>query len=252
MECPGFPSLGVGVRWETERISQDILLMLNPCIGTLALAAMGGIDLLSFYPNCRTFLPMPDMPLDEDFSRTLSDQELIELILEKGDSHYFSILYQRYFRKVYYQVFAYVKTPEEAEDLSQDIFVKLYDKLSRFQGRSSFSTWLFSLSRNAALDYLRRKGNLPEQGVDESRLEHIPEVEDDELLQFRADRLAIIMSIMPADDKAILIMKYANEWQIDEIAEAMGLGESAVKMRIKRAKNRVKLLYEEKFSQIET
>lgn len=177
----------------------------------------------------------------------LSDQELIDHILQTGDSRYFAALYDRYFQKVYYQVIAYVKNSKEAEDLSHDIFVKLYDKLSLFKGRSSFSTWLFSLTRNAALDYLRRKGNLREQNIDESHLEHISEVDDRELLQIRSDRLAVVINALPPDDKAILIMKYAHEWQIDEIAEVMGLGESAVKMRIKRAKFKARKIYLELF-----
>ncbi len=196
-----------------------------------------------------SYIPsMQDAPINDRMLKELSDLELIEQILQKGDSRCFAILYKRYFRKVYYQVISYVKDPEEAEDLSHDIFVKLFDKLSRFQGRSSFSTWLFSFSRNAALDYLRQRGNLKEQAIDESQLAQIPEVEDDELLQIRSDRLAVILDLLTADEKAILIMKYAHEWQIDEIAEAMGLGESAVKMRIKRAKHRAKVLYLEKFS----
>ena len=173
----------------------------------------------------------------------MSDEALVKKLVETGNSSYFSILYDRYFKKVYYQVISYVKDEEEAQDVSQDIFVKLYDRLSKFQGKSSFSTWIFSFSRNAVLDHLRNKGKLQESKIDESALENIPEVEDDELLALRSDRLAHILDQIHPDDKAILIMMYAHEWKMDEIAEHMGMGLSAIKMRIKRAKAKVLALH---------
>lgn len=177
----------------------------------------------------------------------LKDEELVNRLLETGNTLYFEQLYSRYFQKVYYQVISYVKDAEEAQDLTQDIFVKLFGRLSNYQGKSSFSTWLFAISRNAVLDHLRRKKKIPETHVEESNLEIIPEVGDDELLKLRADRLAIIMEEISPDDKAILIMMYAHEWQMDEISEHMGMSLSAIKMRIKRAKHKVKSLYEEKY-----
>ncbi|MEO0468846.1 MAG: sigma-70 family RNA polymerase sigma factor [Bacteroidota bacterium] len=176
-----------------------------------------------------------------------SDEELVQLILDTGKSHYFEQIYSRFYKKVFYQVLPYVKDDEVAQDLTQDIFVKLFDRLAKFTGKSSFSTWLFSFSRNACLDYLRRQGKLKETRADESTLEAIPEVGDDELLQIRSDRLAGIMDQVSQDEKAILIMMYAYEWKMDEIAEKMGISLSAVKMRIKRAKAKVKDLYEEKY-----
>lgn len=173
----------------------------------------------------------------------LTDEELIRQLLATGNAQYFEELYNRHFKKIYYQVIAYVKDSEEAQDLTQDIFVKLYDRLSKFQEKSSFSTWLFSLARNAALDYLRRKGKIQEDYIDDSKLGGIPEVDDQALFQIKADRLAHILNKVSPDDKAILVMKYAHEWQVDEIAETLGIGESAVKMRIKRAKAKILNLY---------
>ena len=176
-----------------------------------------------------------------------TDEELIRLLLAGGGTHHYEVLYNRYFRKVYYQVISYVKEEEEAQDIAQDIFVKLYDRLSKFEGKSSFSTWLFSFARNTVLDYLRKKGRMKEDKLPERELESIPEVGDDELLRMRADRLASIMEQISPDEKAILVMMYAHDWQMDEIADFMGLGLSATKMRLKRAKLKVKELYEAEY-----
>jgi RNA polymerase sigma factor (sigma-70 family) len=179
----------------------------------------------------------------------LTDEELVRQLLATGNALYFEQLYNRYFSKVYYQTLSYLKESEEARDLTQDIFVKLYDRLAKFQGKSSFSTWLFSFARNSVIDYLRKKGKLKEESLDEAQVESIPEVEDNELLQLRADRLAHVLEEIPPDDKAVLIMMYANEWKMDEIAEVMGLSLSAVKMRLKRAKAKVLLLYQQKYTE---
>lgn len=169
-------------------------------------------------------------------------------IIASGDARYFSSLYQRYFQKVYYQVFSYLKEEESAEDLTQDIFVKLYDRLVKFRGKSSFSTWLFSFVRNAVLDHLRKKGRLKTETVEESRLEMMPEVEDDELLEIRSERLALVLDQLHPDEKSLLMMMYAYEWQMDEIAEHLNLTLSAVKMRLKRTKQKVKAIHDAHFT----
>lgn len=180
-------------------------------------------------------------------ANTHTDEILVEHLLSTGNPIYFEQLYQRYFQKVFYQTLSYLKDQEEAQDVTQDIFVKLYDRLGKFKGKSRFSTWLFAFARNAVLDYLRTKGRLKEDHVEESKLENVPEVEDEELFQIRSDHLALVLDQIPHDDKAILIMKYAHDWQIEEIAEQMGMGSSAIKMRLKRAKAKVLQLYQQTY-----
>lgn len=177
----------------------------------------------------------------------LTDEELVRLQLETGNSTYFEQLYKRYFQKVYYQVKSYMKEPEATQDLTQDIFVKLHDRLGKFQEKSTFSTWIFSFVRNAVLDHLRKEKKLIETDLDEARYVEADDIGDNEFLKMRADRLALILEKIPSDDKAILIMMYAHGWQMDEISEVMNISVSAVKMRLKRAKVKVKDLYDTHF-----
>ncbi|MEO1382738.1 MAG: RNA polymerase sigma factor [Bacteroidota bacterium] len=174
-----------------------------------------------------------------------SDESLVKAIVQTGNTLYFDIIYQRYAQKVYYQIISYLKDPEEAQDLMHDIFVKLYEKLGRFEGKSSFSTWLFSFTRNSTLDYLRKKGRMPRQEWDDHLAESIPEVSDNELLSIQTERLGRILDQIHPDEKAVLIMMYAHEWKMEEIADHMGISLSAVKMRIKRSKAKVKKLFDE-------
>jgi len=102
---------------------------------------------------------------------SIEDEELVRLQLETGKTLYFEQIYRRYFKKVYYQVLSYLKDAEASQDLAQDIFVKLFDRLSKFRGKSTFSTWLFSFARNAFFDYLRKQGRaaIGHLGSDSSR-----------------------------------------------------------------------------------
>lgn len=175
---------------------------------------------------------------------------MVRLQLETGNSMYFEELYSRYFKKVYFQVKSYLKEPEASQDLTQDIFIKLFDRLGKFQGKSTFSTWIFSFGRNAILDHLRREKKWIETDLDEARYMEAPEIADNEFLKLRADRLAHILDKIPSDDKAILIMMYAHGWKMDEIGEVMNISVSAVKMRLRRAKTKVKGLYEATFTAV--
>ncbi|MFK7920448.1 MAG: RNA polymerase sigma factor [Bacteroidia bacterium] len=179
--------------------------------------------------------------------RSISDEELVRLLLETGNTIHFEKIYQRYFNKVYYQVLSYLKDAEESQDLAQDIFVKLFDRISKFQGKSTFSTWLFSLTRNACLDYLRKQGRVKEQALDDKQAEEIAEIEDSELLSIKSERLAVILEQIHPDEKSLLIMMYAYEWQMDEIAAHLGIKLGAIKMRLKRTKAKVKQLYDEQY-----
>lgn len=130
-----------------------------------------------------------------------------------------------------------LKDEGQAEDAMQDIFIKVLVKLSKFAGKSKFSTWLYSITYNYCIDLIRKnkKGRLVEieddlPGFDNS------EIEDKVLLEIEVERLAIILDKIPTMDKAILLMKYQDSMPIKVIAKTFEKTESAIKMQIKRAK----------------
>lgn len=179
--------------------------------------------------------------------QTLPDEEVIARYLDSGNSAFFQQLYDRYFSKVYYQCLGYIHDEAIAEDLTQDIFLKLHGRLAQFQGKSRFSTWLFSIARNKCLDHLRKYGNQLGEEAFTTQAEEIEEVDDRALFQIRVDQLNLILNALPIADKELLMMKYAHDWQIDEIAETTGLTEGAIKMRLKRAKFKVIEAYKQQF-----
>lgn len=78
----------------------------------------------------------------------ISDEELVSQIASSSDSQSFAILYDRYSNTVYNKCLSFVKSKEEAQDITHDIFIKLYFKLSSFKGNAKFSTWLYSFTYN--------------------------------------------------------------------------------------------------------
>ncbi|MBE7648200.1 sigma-70 family RNA polymerase sigma factor [Tenacibaculum finnmarkense genomovar finnmarkense] len=178
----------------------------------------------------------------------LSDEELVSKIVEKNDSHLFAVLYDRYAGLVYNKCYGFSKNKEEAQDLTHDVFIRLFVKLRTFKGRSKFSTWLYSFTYNFCVNYVQRNKEKKKEKVtvvtDQIKEDsNEDEIDDAELFELKADKLAKVLEMIPAPEKMILLMKYQDDMSIKEISEALSLGDSAVKMRLKRAKEKVIRVY---------
>ena len=185
-----------------------------------------------------------------DIINKLTDEELVFKIVETNNSQLFAILYDRFSKVVYNKCYGFAKNKEEAEDLTHDVFIRLFVKLKTFQGNSKFSTWLYSFTYNFCVNYVQRNTHKKKEKVtvvtdvikDDEVFE---EIDDAQLFELKSEKLAKALALMDPKDKAILLMKYQDDMSIKEIKEALGIGESAVKMRIKRAKQKVISVYSE-------
>lgn len=179
-------------------------------------------------------------------SKSISDEEAIEAYLESQNVSYFNILYDRYSKKVFGKCYSLLKSEAKAEDAAQEIFVKVLLNLSKFTGKSKFSTWLYSITYNYCIDAIRKnKKNVGVLVDDIGKYgEEVEDtIEDSELMETNVLRLKEVLNVLPAGDKAILLMKYQDEFSIKEICEIIDKSESAVKMKIKRAKEKFKKTY---------
>ncbi|WP_299106870.1 sigma-70 family RNA polymerase sigma factor [uncultured Tenacibaculum sp.] len=180
----------------------------------------------------------------------LSDEELVSKIVQKNDTHLFAVLYDRYAGVVYNKCYGFSKNKEEAQDLTHDVFVRLFVKLRTFKGKSKFSTWLYSFTYNFCVNYVQRNSEKKKEKVtvvtDQIKEDsEIDEIDDATLFELKSDKLAKALEIISAADKMILLMKYQDDMSIKEISGALELGDSAVKMRLKRAKEKVVKAYNE-------
>lgn len=174
----------------------------------------------------------------------LSDSELITAILE-GDTSVFAVLVKRHQRYVFTLAMRYAKNREDAEEISQDTFVKAYRALGTFKQHAKFSTWLFSITYTTAMTFLRKKRlstdsiNDEENGI---QLEnHISAYQANGIEQ-RSGHVFLnqaINQLMP-DDAAIITLFYKGEQSLDEIGLALKMESNTVKVKLHRARLRLK------------
>ena len=189
--------------------------------------------------------------LASDLSKKVTDEELVELYLESQNVAYFNLLYKRYSGKIFGKSLSLLKSESEAEDATQDIMMKILLNMSKFSGKSRFSTWIYSITYNYCIDFLRRKKKDPSVYVDDylENLDVPDDVEDKFLLEMNVSRLKVILEEIPTGDKTILLMKYQDEMSIREISGILDKSESAIKMKIKRAKQKFKKTFHEKYKE---
>jgi RNA polymerase sigma factor (sigma-70 family) len=183
----------------------------------------------------------------EDLSR-LKDDELIHRIKTDNSSKYFEVLYHRYYSRVLDKCYSFVKNRQLAEELAEDVFSKVYEKLLSYRQLSSFSSWLYSVCYNHCIDYLREKKKLhyPSWNRENEIPEIIDETEDiSEGIDY--DRLMNIFEMIHPEEKALLLMKYMDNLSMKQIGAALRISEDAAKMRLKRARARVLYLYTQKY-----
>ena len=178
----------------------------------------------------------------------LTDEELVSTIVKTNDTLLFEVLYDRFAGLVYNKCYGFATDEDEAKDLTQDIFLKLFVKLASFKGKSKFSTWLYAFTYNHCVNYVTRNTakKFEKQSVDYADIENISEDYDEssDFSDMRVDKLKKALELVSPDEKMILLLKYQDNLSIREIESVLDIGESAVKMRIKRAKDKLLTAYE--------
>lgn len=177
----------------------------------------------------------------------LSDEELVLALQHSMEADRFGVLYDRYTTKVYQKCIGMVRDQDIAKDLTHDIFLKAFVNLAKFDHRSKFGTWLYSITYNYCLDHLRRNQRRRTTDVEDDMLEDDTQEDrfEAELLSMRAENLETVLEALEPGDKAVLFMKYQDDLSIKEMMEMLQVGESAVKMRILRARERALSKYHE-------
>ncbi len=178
-----------------------------------------------------------------------TDEDLVEAIVKTNNTLLFEILYDRYAALVYNKCYGFAKDADEAKDMTQDVFLKLFVKLASFKGKSKFSTWLYAFTYNHCVNYVTRDKakKFEKQSVDYEDIENLSEDEEDDnsFLDMRVDKLQKALEMISPEEKMILLLKYQDFLSIKEIESVLDVGESAVKMRIKRAKDKLVTMYNE-------
>jgi len=166
---------------------------------------------------------------------------LIERCL-KGDQRAWDEIVRLYWRKIFNVAYKFVGRQDEAEDLTQDIFLKLFKSLKTFDRRANFSTWLISVSRNLCIDHyrsVRREHEVVTHDVDVVSLARPSALDSPQVALERRDRVALLRAALdklaPSLRTAVML-RDIQELSYQEIAEKLGVPEGTVKSRINRGR----------------
>ncbi len=166
----------------------------------------------------------------------LSDRALIERYV-RGDGPAFSELVRRHQRLVYNICFR-VAGPTDAEDLTQEVFIRLLDKVTQWRGDSKFTTWLYRLTLNHCRDALRRRRPDTVE-VDERFVDPGPRPERTAESREIADRVTAALMELPLDYRAVVFLRDIEGFAYGEIAEILEIELGTVKSRLARARSRL-------------
>ncbi len=179
----------------------------------------------------------------------MKDNELIDLYIETQSQYYFGLLYNKYINKIYGKCLSLLKNETAAQDATQDIFLKIFLNLTKFNRKSQFSTWVYSITYNYCIDTIRRKKkeNTILTDEDAGKEDVVEEVSDTMIVEMEYERLKTILELLPEDDKMVLLMKYREGLSIKEISTIFKKSESAIKMKLKRAKHKAREKYKSQY-----
>ncbi|GJM15765.1 MAG: RNA polymerase sigma factor [Thermodesulfobacteriota bacterium] len=204
----------------------------------------------------------PLIDKSEDFSfiryRNEDDENLVKLYLNHKDEWAFNELVNRYSCKIYRLALKFTKNERNADDVLQEVFITLVEKLGTFRNESKFSTWLYSIAKNTCLMYLRSnkkyqdEKQLIEETYDEKETKYSMPAEDwrfipDQILmqEKRREKIESILMEIPEIYRTVLRLKDMEGHTNLEVGRLLGLSLSAVKSRLRRAR----LQFKDKLSQ---
>lgn len=176
----------------------------------------------------------------------LDDAAIVATVLN-GDVEAFSVIVSRYEKRVFNLAYRYTGDRQEAEDLSQEIFLRIFRALKTFRGDALFSTWLYRVATNVCLDALRRKKNRPEPVLEQPLATESGDVEKelvspdlgpDHQVEM-AESLEIIrkeIAQLQEPFRTAIILRDLQDLSYEEIAEVLNVSQGTVKSRLHRAR----------------
>ena len=186
-------------------------------------------------------------------STGLNDNELISKVLS-GDQQAYGSLVNRYQNYVFTLALRFTKNREDAEEVSQDIFIKAYRALADFRGASKFSTWLYTIVNTTCITFLRKK-RLEIHSLDNEKVFEVADSMDSGMranLVEQKSRVSMVtnaIKMLSTDDAEVITLFYKGEQTLEEIAQILGIEANTAKVRLHRARTRLKEKMELYFAQ---
>jgi RNA polymerase sigma factor (sigma-70 family) len=175
----------------------------------------------------------------------LNDQHYIDKTL-RGETNAFAVLVDRYKDMIFTLAVKMLKNREEAEEVAQDTFIKIYNSLSKFKGDSKFSTWIYKIAYNTCLDRLKK--NKKEENnisIDEFSA-HLIKTMDNALSALeekeRKQTIQNCLNLLPSDDSFLLTLFYFEDQNLEEISKVMNITANNVKVKLFRSRQKLAVI----------
>ena len=162
-----------------------------------------------------------------------SDHDLVDLIVQE-DMHAFEVLYERYADKVLKRCYFICLSSDQSRDLMQEVWIKVFLHLRSFKKEATFQTWLYRLTTNHCLNYMKSRSRADQL---------LQDIETEQRVSTEANlsvEVKDILSTIPFEDREILTMKFIAGYTYEEVASLCGMGVSAVKMKVSRVLGRLR------------
>jgi RNA polymerase sigma factor (sigma-70 family) len=176
---------------------------------------------------------------------TIPDQHYIDKMLQ-GETNAFAVLVDRYKDMIFTLALKMIKNREEAEEVAQDTFIKIYSSLSKFKGDSKFSTWIYKIAYNTCLDRLKK--NKKEENnisIDEFS-SHLIKTMDNALsaLEEKERKQAIqnCLNLLPREENFLLTLFYFEDQNLEEIGKIMSINANNVKVKLFRSRQKLAVI----------
>jgi len=180
---------------------------------------------------------------------TTNDQIIINQIIE-GDTNAFTILVDHYKDLVFTLAIRMLKNREEAEEVSQDTFIKVYRSLDKFKGDSKFSTWIYKVAYNSCLDQIKKnkkyQSNVEINEFTQHQIKTIDSAFDTLVDEERRQLIQDCLHLLPSEDSFLLTLYYFEEQSLDEIANVVGLTANNVKVKLFRSRKKLAAILKER------
>ncbi len=170
---------------------------------------------------------------------TKQDTELIELAL-KGKSQAFETLANRHYQTVYRYAFRWTRIQEDAEDIAQEVFIKLARHLHSFNKKSSFTTWLYRVTANCAKDFIRKNSRHHQKRMDSDINGHIVSKNPGPETKSYHGQVMDAVDTLPEKLKETTLLVFSQGLSHKETAQVLGCAETTVSWRIFQAKRKLK------------
>ncbi len=173
--------------------------------------------------------------------RIALEPEKVAELVRQGDNDSRRALFEAYYRRTFAVAYNILRRRENAEDITQDAFIKAFQNLDQLQDASKFGAWLAVIASNLARNYLKREKRiiLTDEQPQLERSDGSGDTEEEALRRLETDRVRLAIKTLPPDHYQVIVLQYYHDLKVEEIADMLKIRPGTVKSRLFRARQKL-------------